>query len=73
MPKLLSTSSKTFGHYTAHPSNLATTKMGHRPRRPFITFTRGNKFTVVIVEYFIRWIEAKPLATITSEIVKRFF
>lgn len=34
---------------------------------------RGNRFTVVAIEYFMRWIEAKPLATITSESVKKFF
>jgi hypothetical protein len=33
----------------------------------------GNKFTVIAVEYFTRWIEAKPLASITSESVKKFF
>jgi IS30 family transposase len=33
----------------------------------------GNKFVVVTVEYFTRWIEAKALATITSELVKKFF
>ena len=33
----------------------------------------GNKFTVVAIEYFTRWIEDKPLATITSEAVKKFF
>jgi hypothetical protein len=33
----------------------------------------GDKFVVVAIEYFIRWIEAKPLVTITSELVKKFF
>ena len=33
---------------------------------------RGNKFAVVAIEYFTRWIEAKLLATITSEIIKEF-
>ena len=28
---------------------------------------------VVAVEYFTKWIEAKPLATITSQTVKKFF
>jgi IS30 family transposase len=28
---------------------------------------------MVTVEYFTRWIEAKPLATITSKSVKKFF
>jgi hypothetical protein len=33
----------------------------------------GNKFAVVAIEYFTRWIKAKPLASITSEPVKKFF
>jgi len=33
----------------------------------------GNKFAVVAIKYFTRWIEAKPLATITSETIKKFF
>jgi transposase InsO family protein len=31
------------------------------------------KFVVVAVEYFSKWIEAKPLATITSATVQKFF
>lgn len=31
----------------------------------------GNKSAVVAIEYFTRWIEAKPLANITSAIVKK--
>jgi hypothetical protein len=35
---------------------------------------QGNlKYVVVAVEYFSKWIEAKPLATITSTTVKKFF
>ena len=34
----------------------------------------GNlRYVVVAVEYFTKWIEAKPLATITSLTVKKFF
>jgi hypothetical protein len=34
---------------------------------------QGNlKYVVVVVEYFSKWIEAKPLATITSTIVQKF-
>jgi hypothetical protein len=34
----------------------------------------GNlKYVVVAVEYFSKWIEAKPLATITSATVQKFF
>jgi hypothetical protein len=35
---------------------------------------QGNlKYVVVDVEYFSKWIEAKPLATITSVTVQNFF
>jgi hypothetical protein len=35
---------------------------------------QGNlKYVVVTVEYFSKWIEAKPLATITSVTVQKFF
>jgi hypothetical protein len=35
---------------------------------------QGNlKHVVVVVEYFSKWIEAKPLATITSATVQKFF
>jgi hypothetical protein len=35
---------------------------------------QGNfKFAVVVVEYFTKWIEAKPLATITSASIRKFF
>jgi transposase InsO family protein len=35
---------------------------------------QGNlKYVIVAVEYFSKWIEAKPLATITSAIVQKFF
>jgi transposase InsO family protein len=31
------------------------------------------KYVVVVVEYFSKWIKAKPLATITSATVQKFF
>jgi hypothetical protein len=31
------------------------------------------KYVVVAVEYFSNWIEAKPLATITSATIQKFF
>jgi hypothetical protein len=35
---------------------------------------QGNlKYVVVVVEYFSKWIVAKPLATITSAMVQKFF
>jgi hypothetical protein len=36
--------------------------------------TQGNlKYVMVVVEYFSKWIEAKPLATITLVTVQKFF
>lgn len=40
---------------------------------PLPTAQGGSKFAVVAVEYFTRWIEAKPLTSITSDAVKKFF
>jgi hypothetical protein len=35
---------------------------------------QGNlRYVVVAVEYFSKWIEAKPLATITSVTIQKFF
>jgi hypothetical protein len=63
-------------NFVANPvntANLVIAKMGPR----FVRSTppaQGNlKYVVVAVEYFSKWIEAKPLATITSVTVQKFF
>jgi hypothetical protein len=39
-----------------------------------LTTTQGNyKYAVVVVEYFTKWIEAKPLVNIEAVGLKRFF
>ena len=73
MPYHIPTPVQTFDCSTTHPTHLAITKMGYGPSWPTTTFIGGNKFAVVASEYFTKWIEAKPLATITSETVKKFF
>ena len=72
MPEHLPTLVKTLGCSAAHPTHLAIAKMGHGPCQTTTTFARRDKFIVVAIEYFTRWIEAKPLATITLETVKIF-
>jgi hypothetical protein len=39
-----------------------------------LPMTQGNfKFSMVAVEYFTKWIEARPLANITSVTIRKFF
>jgi hypothetical protein len=49
------------------PSQLIT------PTWPLPTAQGNFKFAVVAVEYFTKWIEARPLANITSATIKKFF
>jgi transposase InsO family protein len=63
----------TFVFNTIDPTNLAIAKMGPRFVRTAPTSARNLKYVVVVVEYFSKWIEAKPLATITLATVQKFF
>jgi hypothetical protein len=39
-----------------------------------LTPAQGNyNFAVIVVEYFTKWIETKPLTNVSSTIIKRFF
>ena len=40
---------------------------------PLPTAPGNLRYAVVAVKYFTKWIESKPLATITSQVVKKFF
>jgi hypothetical protein len=73
MSKLLSTPIQAFGKNTGHTSDVAIAMVGHGFGWTPSTFARGNQFAVVAVEYFTRWIEAKPMATIMLETIKKFF
>ena len=39
---------------------------------PFLVGTRQMKFLVVVIDYFTKWVEAEPLASITQQNVKNF-
>ena len=39
---------------------------------PFLAETKQAKFLVVAIDYFTKWVEAEPLATITERNVKNF-
>jgi hypothetical protein len=39
-----------------------------------LTSAQGNyTFAIVAVEYFTKWIEAKPITNITSTTIQKFF
>ncbi|RDX72263.1 hypothetical protein CR513_48280, partial [Mucuna pruriens] len=40
---------------------------------PFSVAPKQLKFLIVVVDYFTKWVETEPVATITVERVKRFF
>jgi hypothetical protein len=40
---------------------------------PLTTIQRNHKYAMVAVEYFTKWIEAKPLVNIDVARLKRFF
>ena len=39
---------------------------------PFPTALRQLKFLVVGIDYFTKWVEAEPLATITEKCIRSF-
>jgi hypothetical protein len=66
-------SKATFVSNPANPTHLATAKVGPKLTRPTSTAQGNLKYVVVVVEYFSKWIEVKPLATITSATIQKFF
>lgn len=46
--------------------------MGFELVRPFPLGKRGVRFMVVSVDYFTKWVVAKPLATIMARTITKF-
>jgi hypothetical protein len=51
---------------------MAFSEMGVDIVGPFLEAVGILKFLIVVVDYFTKWVEAKPLATITNACVKKF-
>jgi hypothetical protein len=63
----------TFVLNSTNTANLATAKVGLDLLVPLPPAQGNLKYVVLAVEYFSKWIEAKPLATITSATIQKFF
>jgi hypothetical protein len=63
----------TFISHSANTAHLAVAKMGPGFVGPLPPTQDNLRYVVVAVEYFSKWIEAKPLATITSVTVQKLF
>jgi hypothetical protein len=73
LPKMCKRSEATFVIDSADTTNLVIAKMGLDLLGPLPPAQGNLRYVVVAVEYFSKWIEAKPLATITSATVQKFF
>jgi hypothetical protein len=63
----------TFVFNPANTTHLATKRWGLDLLVPLPPAQGNLKYVVVAVEYFCKWIEAKPLVTITSATIQKFF
>jgi hypothetical protein len=61
------------GSVTADLAHLAIAKVGPRLLGPLPPAQGNLRYDVVAVEYFSKWIKAKPLAMITLAAVQKFF
>jgi hypothetical protein len=57
----------------AHHTIVAIAEMGINIVGPLTTAQGNYKYAVVAIEYFTKWIEAKPLVTIATVGLRRFF
>jgi hypothetical protein len=66
-------SKTTFVSNSVNTTHLAVAKVGPYLLGPLPPAQGNLRYVVVAVEYFSKWIDAKPLATITSVTVQKFF
>ncbi|GJZ01522.1 reverse transcriptase domain-containing protein [Tanacetum coccineum] len=65
-------SKKSATELNPHHVSVAILQMGIDIAGPFLEGPGKFKFLIVSIDYFTKWIEAKPVATITGNQVKKF-
>jgi hypothetical protein len=76
MPSMSKVLSQDEGPDTSSAANhpvLASIVVGHRYHWKVDPRAGHYTFTVVVIEYFTKWIEAKPLINVSSTSIKKFF
>jgi hypothetical protein len=66
-------STKAWCSIAAHHAHLAVATLGNGYCWAASNSPRQLKFVVVAIENFTKWIEVRPLATITSTTIRKFF
>ena len=72
MPTIRQPASLTTGRTNADDSTLVVRAMGLDIMGPFPIGRRQLKFLVVAIDYFTKWVEVEPLATITEKNIQNF-
>jgi hypothetical protein len=73
MPKNGESTKLTFYASSSHPTVMALAKVGNGSSRT-TTYSQGNcRFAAIAVDYFTKWVEAKPLANIKAPTIQKFF
>ncbi|GJY24807.1 reverse transcriptase domain-containing protein [Tanacetum coccineum] len=65
-------SKKSATELNSHPVSVAILQMRDRHSRTLPGRSRQSQVLIVAIDYFTKWIEAKPVATITGNQVKKF-
>jgi hypothetical protein len=63
----------TFHVSSSNSTVMASAKVGNGPSWTATNSSRKLQFAAVVVDYFTKWVEAKPLANIKAPTIQKFF
>jgi hypothetical protein len=73
MPENGESTKSTFHASSPDSTIMATAKVGMDLVGPLPTAQGNCTYAVVVVDYFTKWVEAKPLANIKAPTIQKFF